>query len=248
MSVICSELINHHTAVACENYDYLRSLELADTSTNSVNKVDLLIELDFYYSFATGESIRGKTNEPIAIKSIPGWIICGTFENLNELSTNLGVTHMYRVNQLESRENNLYDFNETKNALFNDFSYEKKETNYESNEFKNSLKFDELNKRYTCKLPFKDEIEDVPDNFHVSKNRLLHLQKNLVKDRNLAHNYEKISEEYLKEGIIERVNKSDRVTENVHYLPHRPVIKNERGTTKTRIVFDASSKSKGQIF
>ena len=138
---------------------------------------------------------------------------------LNELSTNLSVTHMYRVNQLESRENNLYDFKETKNALFNDFSYEKKETDYELNEFKNSLKFDELNERYTCKLPFKDEIEDVPDNFNVSKNRLLHLQKNLVKDRNLAHNYEKIIEEHLKEGIIERVNKSVRVTENVHYLP-----------------------------
>ena len=51
MSVICSELIDQNTAVACENYDYLRGLELADTSTNSVKKVDLLIGLDFYYSF-----------------------------------------------------------------------------------------------------------------------------------------------------------------------------------------------------
>ena len=84
MSLICSELINQHTAVACKNYDYLRGLELADTSANSVKNGDLLIGLDFYYSFVTGESIRGETNEPIAIKSIRGWIICGTFENLNE--------------------------------------------------------------------------------------------------------------------------------------------------------------------
>ena len=95
MSVICSDLLNQNTAVACENYAHLRELELADFSINSVKSVDLLIGLDFYYSFITGESIRGKANEPIATKSILGWLICGTFENSHDVLTNLNVTHMH---------------------------------------------------------------------------------------------------------------------------------------------------------
>ena len=31
----------------------------------------------------------------------------------------------------------------------------------------------------------------------------------------------------------------------VHYLPHRPAIKEEKGTAKVRIVFDTSSKIAG---
>ena len=109
------------------------------------------------------------------------------------------------------------------------------------------MKFDKLNKRYTCKSPFNDECESLPDNFSTAKNRLLSLQKTLLKDKNLAQTYGSIIDEYLKEGIIERVNNTNHLTEKVHYLPHRPIIKNERDTTKTRIIFDALSKSKGQI-
>ena len=124
MSVICSDLLNQNTAVACESYAHLRELELADSSINSVKSVDLLIGLDFYYSFITGESIRGKANEPIAIKSTLGWVICGTFENSNGVLTNLNVTHMYRIDQTEISEVKTY---ETDNSLFSDFNYKEKE-------------------------------------------------------------------------------------------------------------------------
>ena len=49
-----------------------------------------------------------------------------------------------------------------------------------------------------------------------------------------------------KEGIIEKVESRD-IPEigHVHYIPHREVIKEDRVTTKMRIVYD--SKKKGLI-
>ena len=57
--------------------------------------------------------------------------------------------------------------------------------------------------------------------------------------------YNTIIKIYLNENIVEEV-KDDEIFENVHYLRHRAVIRNERYTTKIRVVFDASSKSSKQ--
>ena len=76
----------------------MNGIQLADCSKNSVKKVDMLIGLDYYYTFITGESIPGKKTEPITLKSIFDWIIWGFFKNPDEINTNLNITHIYRVN------------------------------------------------------------------------------------------------------------------------------------------------------
>ena len=50
----------------------------------------------------------------------------------------------------------------------------------------------------------------------------------------------------LKEGILEKVP-IDFKTDNVHYLPHRAVVKEDRETTKVRNVFDVSAKYKNEL-
>ena len=47
------------------------------------------------------------------------------------------------------------------------------------------------------------------------------------------------------ESIVEEV-KDSKIFENVHYLPHRTVIRNESDTAKIRPVFDPSAKSPKQ--
>ena len=54
-------------------------------------------------------------------------------------------------------------------------------------------------------------------------------------------NYDEIIKTCEKENIIEKIETAGKPG-LVHYLPHHAVIKNERDMTKTRIVFDASSK------
>ena len=64
---------------------------------------------------------------------------------------------------------------------------------------------------------------------------------------NILDDYDDIFHEYEENHIIERVP-SDQIakeTGQVHYLPHRPVIRNDKDTTKIRAVFDASCKVNG---
>ena len=61
----------------------------------------------------------------------------------------------------------------------------------------------------------------------------------------LRESYDTVIKTYLDENIVDEV-KDDKTFEKVHYLPHRAVIKNERDTTKIRVVFDASAKSPKQ--
>ena len=58
----------------------------------------------------------------------------------------------------------------------------------------------------------------------------------------MLHEYDQIIKHYPKNNIIEEVNEN-AVAIWTHYLPHHAVIKLNRETTKTRIVFDALAKS-----
>ena len=59
--------------------------------------------------------------------------------------------------------------------------------------------------------------------------------------------YTQILKDYEANGTIEKVNTDDDKPEpgNVHYLPHRAVVRKDKTTTKVRPVFDASAKLSG---
>ena len=73
--------------------------------------------------------------------------------------------------------------------------------------------------------------------------------KNFSKKRNknekLLQDYNDIFKEQPAHNIIEKISEDESEKINhiktVHYLAHRPVLKEERETTKIRIVLDTSS-------
>ena len=114
-----------------------------------------------------------KKTEPIILKSIFDWIICGFFKNPDEVNTNLNITHIYRVNT-NILENYKDDNKMFQNILLNKLT--EVEECHKTNilyDFEKSLEFDKANKRYKVKLPFNAEYDFLPDNFNVAKNRPL---------------------------------------------------------------------------
>ena len=95
-------------------------------------------------------------------------------------------------------------------------------------------------KELSTKLPFKPMTELLRNSFITSKKRL-----KLQWNQKLKEQYNNILKDYEKEGIIEKVNKVCEPGTS-HYLPHQAVIKENRDTSKVRIVFDGSSKQKDQ--
>ena len=101
--------------------------------------------------------------------------------------------------------------------------------------------------RYEVKRPIKDNlIELYSDNYLLATHHLKGLRTILCKDKGLMIRYNNIFKDYLDNGIIERVETPADNKELVHYLPHHPVVREDKETTKVRIVFVASLKMKTQ--
>ncbi|GFV30417.1 integrase catalytic domain-containing protein [Trichonephila clavipes] len=75
----------------------------------------------------------------------------------------------------------------------------------------------------------------------LAENRLESTKRKLIATGKFEE-YQDVLDLWLSEKIIEEVN--DDKENFVHYLPHRPVIK-ENSTSKIRYVFDASARTKG---
>ena len=99
--------------------------------------------------------------------------------------------------------------------------------------------------RYEVTLPWKQEHPLLPDNFTLSQKRLHGMFTKLRKDPVLLKEYHSIMKDQENAGIIERVN-SNQTSEvgKTHYLPHHPVIREDKQTTKVRVVYDASARKR----
>ncbi|KAJ8918883.1 hypothetical protein NQ315_011175, partial [Exocentrus adspersus] len=94
--------------------------------------------------------------------------------------------------------------------------------------------------RYEVRLPWVEDHPPLPTNYSLAQKRLNITAKKL-KSTHLVEEYDSVFKEWLTEDIIEQVDGD--ISDYGHYLPHRPVIK-ENSTTKIRPVFDASAREK----
>ncbi|XP_052710974.1 uncharacterized protein LOC128185417 [Crassostrea angulata] len=74
--------------------------------------------------------------------------------------------------------------------------------------------------------------------------RLGNTEKRLMKNQEVGDSYSKTIEQYLEKRYIRKINQ-DEEKSGKWFLPHLPVIRPDKSTAKTRIVFNASAKHCG---
>ena len=102
--------------------------------------------------------------------------------------------------------------------------------------------------RYEIELPWKNDCFPIPDNYNLCYNQLISIHDRLNKTPEVLKEHDDITQQQLRSGIIEKLPEPEVETQNkdVHYLPYHAVIRQNRETTKLRIVYDGSAKSAGQ--
>ena len=218
-------------------------MELADFNENSSElPIGILVGVDYYHQFFTDKVIK-KEAGPVASSSVLRWVLSGLFPCAEESSSCLSAeTHSMRC-FLEQKPNENKLIREELNRFWEIETIGKSKENV-IYQFENEIQFNGT--RYVTKLPFKTDHDLLPDNFEVAKIRLLNLKRRLLKE-NIFEKYDKIFKDYEECGIIKRVP-SDEIPQDpgkVHYLSHRPVLREDKETTKIRAVFDASCASNG---
>eukprot|EP00795_Rhopilema_esculentum_P002501 gene2501-696_t len=200
--------------------------------------------LGFLLEFYDGGVVRSQSGGPITLESVVGWILSDPVPVFNESTstgTNFAQTHVLRVNEERPSincnstvEKELSKFWELESLGISP----KEESVYEH--FSDEIRF--VDGRYEVKLPCKLKHPPLPDNYVLAKKRLEKQMPKLQSNPELLKEYNAIMKDQEERGMMERVIPNTKgVVGKTHFLPHHPVVRQEKETTKVRIVYDASA-------
>ena len=246
--VICSPIHNQEIDLARSTCNHLMKLKLSDSSEKgSELSIDVMIGADFYWNFVTREVITG-TCGPVAVKTSLGWVLSGPLEiEKSRLAHHAMVTTVMTapVNEIQSEEALRLDsivekFWETEEVAAND------EVSDETfvKEFQRKIEFD--GSHYSVPLPLKDGIDEIPDNFGLAKGRLFSLLRDLRAKPDILEKYDQLIKQQDIEGYTEIIDPVVSTPGKVHYVPHRPIIRDSK-STPIRMICDPSAKMKNNV-
>ena len=242
MPFICSPLSGQRIDVVRKQFPILKGLDLADKGSEG-SEIDMLIGADFYWHVLEGEMIRCGSGGLIALKSKLGWLLSGPFDSskINDCSVNLAVTHVLKISTEVNENVDLLNRNVEKFWDLDTLGIVDKEPSvYEK--FVDDISF--RDNRYEVHLPFKENHPLIEDHYELSLKRLNQLKCKLDKTPGLLKEYDDVIKQQMVANVVERVESSGEIGE-VTYIPHRAVIRNDKQSTKLRVVYDCSAKSRG---
>lgn len=225
-----------------KTWGHLENVKFADVYPRKEASCDILIGLDNYWELVVGNLCRGKPREPVAMETTLGWVLTGA---LSGVVTTAAVAHAKVTNEdlgimlgrFWSTESLGIGMGESKTLSIPDERV--------LSRFHQYLEYD--GKRYTTQIIYKEIIPDpLLDNYAVALCRLKSVERSLGRDQRKAAAYTKAINEYVELGFAEEVT-SRQCDGWVNYLPHHAVFKEQRQTTKVRIVFDGSAEGSNGV-
>ena len=216
--------------------------------------VDLLIGVDnadLHYSFV---DVRGQAGEPVARLGPLGWTCVGRPNSREESGSR---THIIRtlltreagqgcgVGVCCGLEQTLKRFWEVENSgtEASDLLVCTEVEKLALQKVSSSVQY--KNERYRIAVPWKEQRPQLPNNRQIAESRLRSTERNLKKNDFVEKKYQETIAAYVEKGYLRKVPKTEDPPPEVWYLPHFPIVRMSKSTTKVRIVFDCSAKCNG---
>ena len=221
-------------------WKHLRGIKFPNLGSRPT--VDILIGIDLADLHYSIQDIRGKPGEPVARLTPLGWTCIGGTAYSANGPFNTNFNRAYFINKADKDLNQtLQKFWEidTSGSLTEKETLLSVEDSYALREVSQSLKFEDG--RYEVAMPWKPNAPELPNNYEMAMSRLQSTERGLLKNRDIGKAYNDVI--HLEKGYISKVR--EKKDEKSWCLPHFPIIRPDRETTKTRIVFDASAKFNG---
>ncbi|XP_057662504.1 uncharacterized protein LOC130897587 [Diorhabda carinulata] len=223
--------------------------KLADKTFATPGKIDLLIGADVYYELLTYGLIKLGDGLPTLFNTHLGYVISGRLNSRQESKNPHAISHHVASetedpNPDTELQNTLCKFWENEELPnLKSLSTEDELTEFI---FKTTTKI-LPNGHFQVDIPLKSvtEHKKLGDSLAVAKKRFFSLEKRLQQNPDLYSEYKKFIHEYLSLGHAKYVPLSSQNSrcENKYFIPHLPVYRQDRVTTKLRVVFDASCKT-----
>ncbi|XP_028407170.1 uncharacterized protein LOC114529555 [Dendronephthya gigantea] len=228
-------------AVDLKRYPHLKGLALADTDPRSGATIDILLGADQWSQIMKGGIKRGDSQSPMAMNSVFGWLLSGPTGVERSKSCNAS-THHATTKILEDYPNFVLKkfWNLEAIGVTEAPKIQSAEEKYVAQRFEDNVKFD--GQRYEVSLPWKEDCPKLLSNRGLALKRLANVEAKLKKQPEHARMYKDSINQYINDGHARLITAEDDKAYRIHYLPHHPVFREEKSTTKCRAVFDASAK------
>lgn len=238
-SLLPSEKINH------VEWPELAEITLADPQFHKPSKIDILLGADVYGQLIREGLIKGPKGVPTAQRTALGWIISGPTHQADENQSSSPQCHHSVIVSMHAQTDDnalLRKFWEIESIVPEKKIFTAEEQRCEEIYTQTTVR-DESG-RYVVNLPFRT---DNPECQHgrsrdLAVRRFQYLERKFEREPEVKRQYSEVFHDYLNLGHMERVPADDLRKPSVVYLPHHAVIRNDKTTTKVRIVFDASMK------
>ncbi|XP_073954835.1 uncharacterized protein [Choristoneura fumiferana] len=237
LSKLTSVLPNKHIVV--ELWSELSKLELADPSFNVPGKVDVLLGADVYGQILLDGIVKAPHGAPVAQRTSLGWILSGPIHGNNSVyHRNISANHIHiSENDLLKRFWEL----EADNFVTNPKEQYTDDERKCEELFATTTQRDSAG-RYIVKLPFRNTDPGCihGKSLNVATKRFAQLERRFARDSPLKTRYSQVINEYIELGHMETVPEEEIYKNDAVYLPHHPIIREDKLTSKLRVVFDAS--------
>lgn len=218
----------------------LQNLLLADPTYNTPGKIDILLGADVFCKIIEDGLVRC-SDGIVAQKTTLGWILSGQSED-KSISDEHKITTLHVTSMVLEDNDLLKSFWEIETALYKKRQLFTREEEMCEEIYKKTTK--RINGKYTVHLPLRQGIEETlklcGDTKQQAVYRFKQLEKKFQRSQSFKSDYSKVIQEYIEMGHLKRSNSND--DNKSVYLPHHAVIREDKDTTKVRVVYDASAK------
>lgn len=217
----------------------ITNLELADPGFTTPGRIDILLGAEIYGDILLDGLIKHPKSKLLAQNTILGWVISGRMSQ-EPTSARRHVTSLH----VQHKEDDLLKlFWEVENEP-NMIQKTQSEEERRCEEFYEATTVRDESGRYVVRLPFKKEIPECQNGklMKIAAKRFELLEKRLAKNNKLREEYHKVINEYIQLNHMVEVDCTDINNPKAVYLPHHAVTREDKDTTKLRVVFDASCK------
>lgn len=230
-------------SISSESFDWLGFQDnyLADPEFKTPNKIDVLLGADVYSRIIQEGILKSTTGTMIAQNTSFGWILSGGLNPVNDISNHIITMHVV------TKEDILRKFWEIEEQMTTKKILTPEEQRCE--EFYSATTKRDCTGRYIVKLPFREEGPSCKfgNSRNIAEARFKVLEKRLSKNAYLKKRYTDVINEYIQLGHMREVDQKDKLKDIAVYLPHHAVVRDDKSTTKVRVVFNASEKNSAGV-